>query len=110
MTSIMIGRARAWQLRIRFVDVPRMFAGRFPCRSRSAVWFGLNYLCFPRLGSALATLAVACGALVSEGIAAPGDLDTSFNGIGKVTTAIRSGDDVGYSAALQSDGKIVVAG
>ena len=39
-----------------------------------------------------------------------GSLDTSFNGTGKVTTAIGSGDDVGYGMALQGDGKIVVAG
>ncbi|MGI8604315.1 MAG: delta-60 repeat domain-containing protein [Verrucomicrobiales bacterium] len=38
-----------------------------------------------------------------------GALDTSFNGTGKVTTDF-GGDDYGYSVALQSDGKIVVAG
>lgn len=42
--------------------------------------------------------------------AAPGDLDLSFGGTGKVTTAIGSGDDIGNSVAVQSDGKIVVAG
>ncbi len=42
--------------------------------------------------------------------AAPGDLDTTFNGTGKVTTPIGGADDVGYSMALQSDGKILVAG
>ncbi|MHA3775569.1 DUF7453 family protein [Verrucomicrobiota bacterium sgz303538] len=42
--------------------------------------------------------------------AAPGDLDTSFNGTGKVTTSIRSSNDEGYSMAVQADGKIVVAG
>jgi uncharacterized delta-60 repeat protein len=44
-----------------------------------------------------------------------GTLDDAFdgnggNGNGKVTTAIGSGDDVARSVALQSDGKIVVAG
>ena len=39
-----------------------------------------------------------------------GTLDTSFNGTGKVTTPIGSGDDVAYSVAIQSDGKIVAAG
>ncbi|RMD52107.1 hypothetical protein D6827_00705, partial [Candidatus Parcubacteria bacterium] len=39
-----------------------------------------------------------------------GSLDTSFDGDGKVTTALGSGDDYGFSVALQSDGKIVVAG
>jgi uncharacterized delta-60 repeat protein len=39
-----------------------------------------------------------------------GTLDTTFDSDGKVTTAIGSGTDVAYSVALQSDGKIVVAG
>ena len=42
--------------------------------------------------------------------AAIGDLDISFSGDGKVTTAIGAGNDVAYSVILQSDGKIVVAG
>ena len=41
---------------------------------------------------------------------ADGSLDTSFSGDGKVTTAIGTGDDGGVSAAIQADGKIVVAG
>ena len=40
----------------------------------------------------------------------PGDLDPTFGVGGKVTTAIDSADDYGYSVAMQSDGKIVVAG
>jgi uncharacterized delta-60 repeat protein len=40
-----------------------------------------------------------------------GSLDASFNGTGKLTTAIQSGLwDVAKSVVLQSDGKIVVAG
>ncbi len=39
-----------------------------------------------------------------------GSLDTSFNGIGKVATSISNGDNYARSVALQSDGKIVVAG
>ena len=41
-----------------------------------------------------------------------GSLDTSFSGDGKVTTAIDAGPvhDFGQSIAIQSDGKIVVAG
>ncbi len=44
--------------------------------------------------------------------AAPGDLDTTFAGTGKTTTAIGSaGDSVGFfGAATQVDGKIVVSG
>ncbi|NUQ63357.1 MAG: M28 family peptidase, partial [Pirellulales bacterium] len=43
---------------------------------------------------------------------ADGSLDTSFDGDGKVTTAVGSGtsDDFVYGVAIQSDGKIVVAG
>ena len=41
---------------------------------------------------------------------ADGMLDTTFNGTGKVTTAIGSGDDAGESVAVQSDGKILVGG
>ena len=37
-------------------------------------------------------------------------LDLTFNGTGKVTTGIGSADDFGYSVAIQTDGKIVVAG
>lgn len=39
-----------------------------------------------------------------------GSLDNLFDTDGKVTTAIGSADDRGYSVAIQSDGKIVVAG
>jgi len=42
--------------------------------------------------------------------AADGDLDTSFSGDGKQTTAIGSGTDEANSVVLQSDGKIVAAG
>ena len=39
-----------------------------------------------------------------------GSLDTTFGTTGIITTPIGTGDDVGYSVAIQSDGKIVVAG
>jgi uncharacterized delta-60 repeat protein len=39
-----------------------------------------------------------------------GSLDTSFNGTGKVTTAIGPGNDYAYALAVQPDGKLVVAG
>ncbi len=41
---------------------------------------------------------------------ANGSLDTSFDADGKVLTAVGSGDDRGQALALQSDGKILVAG
>ena len=45
-----------------------------------------------------------------NGVLAAGDLDTTFGGTGIVTTAIGSSHDHGWSVAIQSDGKIVVAG
>ena len=39
-----------------------------------------------------------------------GSLDTTFNSTGKVTTGIGTGADLGISVAVQSDGKILVAG
>jgi len=39
-----------------------------------------------------------------------GSLDTSFDGDGKVVTDFNAYDDIGYSLAVQSDGKIVVVG
>ena len=41
---------------------------------------------------------------------ADGSLDTTFNGTGKVTTAIGAGEEQVRSVTLQADGKIVVAG
>jgi len=39
-----------------------------------------------------------------------GNLDNSFSGDGKQTTDFNAGDDYAYSLAIQTDGKIVVAG
>ena len=59
----------------------------------------------------LALGAIALIALFTHPVAAaPGDLDLSFGGTGKVSTALGGGDDRGNSVAVQSDGKIVVAG
>src|SRR5206468_2877871 len=41
---------------------------------------------------------------------ADGSLDTSFNGTGKIITAVGDGDCKAEGLALQSDGKIVAAG
>jgi uncharacterized delta-60 repeat protein len=42
--------------------------------------------------------------------AAPGDHDTSFGSLGYMTTSIGTSDDTSQSIAIQTDGKIVVAG
>ncbi len=47
---------------------------------------------------------------LSEVRNAPGELDTSFGDDGLVTTDFDGSNDVAYSIAVQSDGKIVVAG
>ncbi len=72
------------------------------------------------IGLFLATLLIAgCGgggggSAGGGGLTPPtppsGSLDTSFDGDGKVTTPIGSGDDVANAIAIQGDGKIVVAG
>jgi uncharacterized delta-60 repeat protein len=59
---------------------------------------------------ATALLLIAAGLLPTFSYSQPGSLDLSFGSNGKVVTAIGSGYDYGYSAAIQSDGKIVVAG
>jgi uncharacterized delta-60 repeat protein len=59
----------------------------------------------------LPTLAFAALSVFgSSATAAPGDLDLSFGGTGKLTTDILGNNDIGYSVAIQNDGKILVAG
>ncbi|MCX6875946.1 MAG: hypothetical protein NTW21_19380 [Verrucomicrobia bacterium] len=58
-------------------------------------------------------ITLACGTLAAflqPASAAPVALDLSFGGTGKVTTNFGGSYDQAYSVALQSDGKIVVAG
>ena len=55
-------------------------------------------------------LFITCIAWQLTSFAQSGSLDLTFDTDGKVTTAIGSGSDVGNEVAIQSDGKIVVAG
>jgi uncharacterized delta-60 repeat protein len=48
--------------------------------------------------------------MVPRAEAAPGDLDPTFSGDGKVLTDIAGGDDGASAVAIQPDGKIVTAG
>lgn len=57
--------------------------------------------------AALAVLFLALGATTC---AQPGSLDATFGTNGKVTTDFGNGYAIGYSVAIQPDGKIVVAG
>jgi len=66
-----------------------------------------------RISRALAPTAVLVLVLLAAPLitlGAPGDLDPSFDTDGLVTTAIGSGNDLGSAVAIQSDGKIVMAG
>jgi uncharacterized delta-60 repeat protein len=61
--------------------------------------------------AALLLLALALALAVSVvALAAPGDLDRTFGGDGKVGTDFTPHDDFARGIALQSDGRIVVAG
>ena len=67
-----------------------------------------------RISLLYTSFAVVFSLLIAVGahpvVAAEGDLDTSFGAGGKTTTAILSGNDFASDVAIQSDGKIVVAG
>jgi uncharacterized delta-60 repeat protein len=62
--------------------------------------------------SLLYALTLVCGLSLFPPLAlsTPGDLDTTFNGTGKVITALGSGDNFGETVAIQPDGKILVGG
>ena len=66
--------------------------------------------CMTALRSAAATLLLALY-LAHPAFAAPGDLDTTFNGtVGKLLTAVVGVNDYGAALAVQEDGKILLAG
>ncbi len=50
------------------------------------------------------------GSRLSTAQAAPGDLDTTFAGTGKVRTGFGGGYATAYAAAVQGDGKLILAG
>src|SRR4051794_3242389 len=59
---------------------------------------------------ALVAVLVLCFAFSTVAKAAPGDLDPTFSGDGKQTTAFGGGASGASTVAIQPDGKIVVAG
>jgi uncharacterized delta-60 repeat protein len=66
---------------------------------------------FPRRPSLMLVGAAALViAIANPAAAPPGDLDTTFDGDGKVTTDFAASIDQGFAVALQADGKIVAAG
>ncbi|MDO8750984.1 MAG: hypothetical protein Q7K03_07560 [Dehalococcoidia bacterium] len=60
-------------------------------------------------GLGLLLLLIPLSLAIASPSAAPGDLDTTFDTDGKLTTNF-GGSDIGYSVAIQGDGRIVVAG
>ena len=58
----------------------------------------------------LASVVVWCVVGVGAAVAAPGDLDATFGTGGKVTTAIGPGNDYGQAVAVDSAGRVIVAG
>src|SRR5882762_2680932 len=64
------------------------------------------------LSFALVALLVGllCFYLITVVFAAPGDLDTTFAGTGKTLIGFGFSNDRGSALAMQTDGKIVVAG
>src|SRR6185295_3780468 len=73
--------------------------GRIPARSK--------WLLFGLVASVVAGLSLF---LVTVVFATPGDLDTTFAGTGKALFGFGFTDDQANAVALQTDGKIVVAG
>ena len=71
--------------------------------------FDKNKLGFKKIILA-SILTISLSNLQSPVWAADGDLDTSFDTDGIQTTSIGSVQDIAYSVAIQSDGKIVAAG
>ena len=70
----------------------------------------INSFCKKNRLAALALAIVAALAISMAAQAAIGDLDPTFGAGGKVTTFIGSSNSVANAVAVQSDGKIVVAG
>jgi uncharacterized delta-60 repeat protein len=60
--------------------------------------------------AAPAVLLLVSGLLASPAVAAPGDLDTSFGGDGRVRTSFGSEGALASTVLIRPDGKIVVAG
>jgi hypothetical protein len=66
---------------------------------------------FPRRPSLTLVGAVALVlVMTTPALAAPGDLDPTFDGDGKVTTDFAGSSDGARGVAFQGDGKIVTAG
>jgi uncharacterized delta-60 repeat protein len=66
-------------------------------------------LMHPRAASVVGLLfAVLLIVAVPAAVAAPGDLDSSFDLDGRVTTDLGSPEEYGYAVAIQPDGKILV--
>jgi uncharacterized delta-60 repeat protein len=63
-----------------------------------------------RLVGALCLASTLAATVGVAALAAPGDLDRTFSGDGKLTTNFTRGDDVASGVVIQPDGKIVATG
>ncbi|MBP7475231.1 MAG: hypothetical protein KA810_08245 [Pyrinomonadaceae bacterium] len=80
-------------------------------RSRNNLTLAISVLVFLSIGIVSSYLSTSEAASTTPfEIQAEGDLDLTFNGTGKVTTDIATGNDGGRGVAIQADGKIVVVG
>ena len=64
----------------------------------------------PRTPALRNVLSIWLGLLGACAVAAPGDLDPTFSGDGKLTTSFSTYSDRAYGVKLQNDGKILVVG
>ena len=70
----------------------------------------LNSFRLSRRLSVLTLLATALAFVAQHAAAAPGDLDPAFGSDGMVTSDFQRSNDIAYATALQTDGKILIAG
>src|SRR5438128_8603371 len=89
------------------MDAPSLFVAR---RCKPGGGFLRHYSRTRRALVAAAATGILTMAFASPASAAAGNLDPTFGTGGKVTTDFSNSYDVAYGAAIQTDGKIVVAG
>ena len=70
----------------------------------------MNYDASFKVSPALSLFAVIFTFAAQLSVAAPGDLDSTFGVGGMVTSDFRRSNDLAYATALQTDGKIIIAG
>lgn len=82
----------------------------FGVRTGSGCWTYAALMRDPKRSGIRWFVAAALAVLPTFALAAPGDLDPTFDLDGKVTTAVGIGTAMGQGVVQQADGKLVVAG